>query len=147
MLYTIGEAAGKMNLTTYTLRYYDREGLLPFVERSSSGVRMFQEKDFEWIKLIECMKNAGMPIKEIKQFIDWYIEGDSTISLRRNMFYERKKIVEEQIETLKRTLDTLKYKCWFYDTALAAGTTAAPKSINLEDMPDEIRELKGKIDL
>lgn len=93
------------------------------------------------------MKAAGMPIKEIKQFIDWYTEGDSTIQLRRDMFYERKKIVEEQIETLKKTLNTLNYKCWFYDTAVAAGSTAVPKNMKPEEMPDEIREIKEKIDL
>ena len=108
---------------------------------------MFKEKDFEWIRLIECMKAAGMPIKEIKTFIDWYREGDSTIQLRRDMFHERKVIVEEQIESLKKTLDTLKYKCWFYDTAVAAGTTSVPKSMKPEAMPEEIRERKGKFDL
>lgn len=147
MPYTISEAAVKMQLTPYTLRYYDREGLLPFVERSTGGIRMFKEKDFEWIRLIECMKAAGMPIKEIKTFIDWYMEGDSTLQLRRSMFHERKKIVEEHIESLNKTLETLNYKCWFYDTAVAAGTTSVPKNMKPEDMPDEIRELKDKIDL
>ncbi|WP_312886493.1 MerR family transcriptional regulator [Paenibacillus foliorum] len=147
MLYTISEAAVKMQLTSYTLRYYDREGLIPFVERSAGGVRMFKEKDFGWIRLIGCMKATGMPIKEIKQFVDWYMEGDSTLQLRRDMFYERKKLVEEQIESLQKTLNTIKYKCWFYDTAVAAGTTSVPKNMKPEDMPDEIRELKGKIDL
>lgn len=147
MLYTISEAAKILQLTTYTLRYYDREGLLPFVERSTGNIRMFKDKDFEWIRLIECMKAAGTPIKEIKLFIDWYVEGDSTLQLRRNMFHERKKIVEEQIELLKKTLDTLNYKCWFYDTAVASGTTSVPKNMKVEDMPDEIRDLKGRIDL
>ena len=147
MIYTIGEAAVKMGLTPYTLRYYDREGLLPFVERSVNGVRLFGEKDFEWIQMIECLKKSGMPIKKIKTFIDWYVEGNPTIEKRRDMFYERKAYVEEQIEMLKETLDMLKYKCWFYDTALAEGSTCAPKNIKHEDLPKEIQKIKRKIKL
>lgn len=147
MFYTIGEAAQKTGLTVYTLRYYDREGLIPFVERTASGIRMFQEKDFGWIRLVECLKAAGMPIKEIKQYIDWYLEGDSTIPLRRKMFYERKAMVEHQMEEMKKVLDTLEYKCWFYDTAAAAGSTSVPKSMKPEELPEDIRKLKENIDL
>ena len=70
MVYTVGEAAKRLGLSPSTLRYYDKEGLLPFVERSSGGIRMFQEKDFEWLQVIECMKKAGMPIKDIRQYLE-----------------------------------------------------------------------------
>lgn len=82
MFYSVGEMAKKLNVEPSTLRYYDKEGLLPFVERSSGGIRMFQDSDFEWLSIIECLKKTGMPIKEIKHFIDWCIEGDSTIDQR-----------------------------------------------------------------
>ena len=82
MFYTIGEMAKKMGVAPSTLRYYDKEGLLPFVERSGGGIRMFKDEDIEWLSIIECLKKTGMPIKEIKQFIDWCIEGDSTIDKR-----------------------------------------------------------------
>ena len=82
MFYTIGEMAKKMGVAPSTLRYYDKEGLLPFVERSGGGIRMFKGEDIEWLSIIECLKKTGMPIKEIKQFIDWCIEGDSTIDKR-----------------------------------------------------------------
>lgn len=78
MFYTIGEMAKKLNVAPSTLRYYDKEGLLPFVERSGGGIRMFKDSDFEWLSIIECLKKTGMPIKEIKNFIDWCMEGDST---------------------------------------------------------------------
>lgn len=147
MTYTIGNVAELLNVTASTLRYYDKEGLLPFVDRSSGGIRVFKEEDFEWLRLIECLKAAGMPIKSIKSFIDLYREGDSTIEQRRDMFYEGKATVEKQIELLKKSLDMLTYKCWFYDTAVASGTTTVPKAMKEEELPDEIRELKKRIDL
>ena len=67
-MYTIKEAAVKMNLPASTIRYYDKQGLLPFVQRSESGYRMFSEKDIDLLNMIECLKLTGMPIKEIKQF-------------------------------------------------------------------------------
>lgn len=59
MVYTVGEMAKRLDIPSSTLRYYDKERLLPFVERSSGGTRMFQEKDFEWLQIIECLKKAG----------------------------------------------------------------------------------------
>ena len=64
MIYTVGEMAQKLGVPASTLRYYDKEGLLPFVERSSGGIRMFRETDFEWLQVIRCMKKAGMSIKD-----------------------------------------------------------------------------------
>ena len=142
MLYTIGDAASHMGIAASALRYYDKEGLLPFVDRSSSGIRMFKESDMEWLKLIECLKATGMPIKEIKKFIDLYTAGDATLKPRRDMFYERKQAVEEQIVALQKTLDFIKYKCWYYDTAVAAGSADIPQSIKPEDMPKDILAMK-----
>jgi DNA-binding transcriptional MerR regulator len=141
-MYSIGEAAQKIGVSSSTLRYYDKEGLLPMVERSSGGIRVFKESDFEWLKLIECLKATGMPIKDIKQFIDWFMEGDSTLEQRRDMFYERKKAVEAQMKELQKTLDTIKYKCWYYDTAVEAGTADVPKNMKFDEYPEKIRELK-----
>lgn len=147
MSYTIGEVAEKMALTPYTLRYYEREGLLPFVERNANGIRIFKEADLGVLRLIECLKAAGMPIKGIKTFIDWYMEGDSTLEQRRDMFYDRKRILEEQLDSLKKTLDAINYKCWFYDTAIAAGTASVPRNMKPENLPKEIRILKDRINL
>ncbi|MCI9596743.1 MAG: MerR family transcriptional regulator [Firmicutes bacterium] len=69
MLYTVGEMAKVLGIPASTLRYYDKEGLLPFVERSSGGIRMFTDKDYEWLKVIECLKRSGLSIKDIKTFI------------------------------------------------------------------------------
>ncbi|MBM7837177.1 DNA-binding transcriptional MerR regulator [Alkalihalobacillus xiaoxiensis] len=139
MTYGISEVAEKVDLSPYILRFYEKEGLLPFLERDSNGRRMFTERDLEWIVLIGCLKATGMPLKEIKLFIDWYVEGDETLTLRQNMFYERKRAVEEKMAMLQKTMDMVTYKCWFYDVAVEAGTADAPKAIATEDLPDEIR--------
>ena len=73
MLYTVSEMAKRLGVAPSTLRYYDKEGLLPFIERSDGGIRMFKDTDFEWLSIIECLKKTGMPIKEMKVFIDWCI--------------------------------------------------------------------------
>lgn len=127
MFYTIGEAAEKMQLTAYTLRYYDKEGLLPFVERNEKGIRRFKEGDFGWLAIIECLKASGMPIKDIKTFIDWCMEGDHTLQQRYDMFVERRKVVEGQMAALQKILNTIDYKCWYYKTALEAGTSSVHK--------------------
>lgn len=145
MYYTISEAAQRMHLSAPTLRYYDKEGLLPFVDRSAGGARMFKESDFEWLRLIECLKSTGMPIRDIKQFIDWYMEGDTTLPQRRDMFYERRRAVEAQIETLQATLDMIDYKCWYYDTAVAAGSSRALQTLKPEELPEEVSRLKARI--
>lgn len=140
MVYSISQAAAKMNVSAYTLRYYDKEGLLPMVERRGGGIRVFNDNDFGWLRLIGCLKASGLSIKEIKQYIDWAMEGDSTLEKRREMFYARKKAVEEQMAELQKTLNTVTYKCWFYDTAVAAGTESAPKNTKFKDMPEEIQK-------
>ncbi|WP_145132940.1 MerR family transcriptional regulator [Paenibacillus sp. Y412MC10] len=120
--FSISEAAKQLNLTIYTLRYYDKEGLLPFVERTASGTRLFKESDIEALKVIECLKTTGMPIKEIKNFINWCSEGDKTLKQRYDMFLERKAVVEAQMEELKKTMEVIEHKCFYYKTALDAGT-------------------------
>ena len=122
--YTIKDAAEKMNVPTSTIRFYDKSGLLPFMGRSESGYRLFSEKDIATLRIIDCLKKTGMPIKEIKKFSDWLQEGDSSLQQRYKMFLERKKVVEAQMVELQATLDIIKYKCWYYETAIAAGTEA-----------------------
>jgi DNA-binding transcriptional MerR regulator len=122
MIYTIAQVAGKFGITAHTLRYYDKEGLLPFVERSASGRRRFKEEDFGWLAMIECLKTTGMPLKRIKQYIDWCGKGDATLQKRHELFLERKTAIKQQIKALEKALEKVKYKCWYYKTAVAAGT-------------------------
>lgn len=130
--YSIGEVAKKLDLTVYTLRYYDKEGLIPFVDRTSSGTRVFKESDIEALKIIECLKSTGMPLKEIKAFIDWCSEGDSTLKQRYEMFMDRKSCVEAQMEELRKTMELIDHKCWYYKTAIDAGTEDIHKENRVE---------------
>lgn len=125
--YSISEAAEKLNLTVHTLRYYDKEGLTPFVERTVGGTRVFKETDIDALKIIECLKATGMPLKEIKHFIDWCAAGDATLQERYDLFLERKATVEAQMRELQETMALIEHKCWYYETALAAGTEAVHK--------------------
>lgn len=122
MPYTIKEAAELMHVTPTTLRYYDKQGLLPFVKRKESGYRIFSDNDILMLRVIECLKRTGMPIKDIRQFTDWVLQGDASLQQRYHMFLERRRVVEEQISRLQKTLEFINHKCWYYETALAAGT-------------------------
>ena len=111
-----------MGVPTCTIRYYDKEGLLPFVERLASGYRIFTEKDIATLRIIDCLKKTGMSIKEIRQFSSWLEQGDSSLQQRYDMFLERRRVVKQQMAELQKILDTVNYKCWYYETAIAAGT-------------------------
>ena len=102
MLYTVGEMARFLNVSASTLRYYDKEGLLPFVERSNSGIRMFSDKDYEWLKIIECLKKSGLSIKEIRSYIDMTKRGDDSLEERLQLFEERKKDVKDNERTSRK---------------------------------------------
>ncbi|WP_405381083.1 MerR family transcriptional regulator [Phascolarctobacterium sp.] len=135
MYYTIGEMAKLLHIATSTLRYYDKEGLLPFVERSSGGIRMFKEIDYEWLCVIECLKGAGMPLKDIKEFVHMSMQGDVTMQERLKLILKQREAVQQQMAELQRTLDVLDYKKWYYETAVSAGTTKVPREMSDEEMP------------
>ena len=145
MIYTVGEMAKKIGVAPSTLRYYDKEGLLPFVERSSGGIRVFKEADYEWLKVIECLKKTGMPLKDIKTFIEMAVQGDETIDERLELIRKQRDEVSKQIAELQETMDTLNFKCWYYEIAKSAGTTAVPREMKLEELPEEFREIRKKL--
>ena len=113
MSYTIKQAAEIMNVTPTTLRYYDKQGLLPFMERKESGYRIFSEEDIKMPRGIECLKKSGMPIKDIRQFSKWVQMGDDSLQERYEMFLERRRTVEAQMAELQETLDFINHKCWY----------------------------------
>lgn len=145
MLYTVGEMARFLNISASTLRYFDKEGLLPFVERSNSGIRMFNDKDYEWLKIIECLKKSGLSIKEIRSYIDMTKRGDDSLEERLQLFEERKKDVERQMKELQETLDLLKYKCWYYEMAIQDQSEERVRSLSAEELPEEYKKIKNHI--
>lgn len=147
MLYTVGEMAKVMHIPASTLRYYDQEGLLPFVERSSGGIRMFSEKDYEWLKVIECLKSSGLSIKEIRAFIDMAARGDESIHERLELFQSRRAAVKKQREDLQATLDLLEFKCWYYEQAVKDGTEANVKAMTADQLPEPYKTTKEKMSM
>lgn len=145
MVYTVGEVAKILKIAPSTLRYYDKEGLLPFVERSDSGIRVFKEDDFKWLHIVECLKKSGLSIKDIKNYINLSFQGDETIEERLEIFQNQRKKVLEQMEELKNILDTLDYKCWYYETAKKHGTTKIVQNMPIEEIPEHLRKAKEKI--
>lgn len=103
MTYTIGEISKRFNISISTIRYYDKEGLLPDIKREN-GIRKFSEQDVETIFIIECLKKTNVELKDIKRFIMMVKQGDSTIDERLNFFKEQKEKTLNQIKVLKKAV-------------------------------------------
>lgn len=145
MLYTVGEMARILGIPASTLRYYDQEGLLPFVERSSSGMRMFKDSDYEWLRIIECLKKTGMQLKDIRTFIHMAMQGDETIEARLTLIRSQRAAVEKRMAELTETLEALDFKCWYYETAQKAGTTAVPCNMSDDELPPQFRAVRTRL--
>ncbi len=118
-MYTINDIAKICDISVYTIRFYDKEGLLPFVTRNSSGNRQFSEEDLDLVKLICCLKNTGMQVKEIKQYIDLCMQGEVTAAARRQIMDDHRKAILRQIDDLKKNLTIVNLKIGFYDSYIA----------------------------
>ncbi|QGQ97680.1 MerR family transcriptional regulator [Paenibacillus psychroresistens] len=96
---SIKEASKRLDIPPHTIRYYEKEGLLPFIQRDEHGNRIFEHKDLDWIKLMTCFRVTGMPIAALKHIVDLALQGDSTIP-------ERKAVLEKhKMELQKRQME------------------------------------------
>ena len=139
-MYTIGHVSQMFNIPISTLRYYDKEGFFPNLKRSS-GIRRFGEQDIEALKVIECLKESGLELKDVKQFIKWATKGSSTYKNRKELFEKRKIAVEQEIRKLQKTLNILEYKCWYYDKAIKDGTEDKIYKMLPNKLPTRIQKL------
>ena len=139
-MYTIGQISEMFHLPISTLRYYDREGLFPDIERQS-GMRKFGEKELEALRVIECLKASGLEIKDIKQFMVWVREGSATYAQRKQLFEDRRAAVEEEMRQLEKTLAMIRFKCWYYETALRDGNEDGISAMLPDHLPPEIQGL------
>lgn len=137
-MYKISQISKMFNLPISTIRYYDKEGLFPKITRSS-GIRQFNDNDLDMIRLIECMKKSGIKIKDIKQFIEWSLQGSSTYTLRRDFFVEKKEMLEEEIIKMQKSLDMLRFKCWYYEKAIQDGNEEKILKMLPDNLPKEIQ--------
>jgi len=118
----IGEVAKKTGLTEYTLRFYEKAGIMPNVAKRPGGVRDYGPADMARLGMIECLKKTGMSLADIKVFIEWCEAGDETIDLRYNMFVERKNAVKKQMAEIRKNLKIIDFKIEYYERARKAGT-------------------------
>lgn len=139
-MYTIGQVSEMFHLPISTLRYYDKEGLFPHLERTS-GIRRFSQREIDALHLIECLKRAGVELKDIKQFMEWCTEGPSTYQKRRDFFEQQKAAAEKEIQKMERVLDMLRFKCWYYDQAIADGNEDRIQSMMPDQLPPEIQKI------
>lgn len=138
-MYTIGQVAEKVGLPVSTLRYYDKAGLFPNLQRSG-GIRRFGEQELEALRVIECLKKSGLEIREIKQFMVWCSQGSATYADRLELFIRQKAQVEAELERMNRVWDMLRFKCWYYGQAIRDGNEDRLRKIIPDALPEEIRD-------
>ena len=139
-MYTIGQVSKMFNLPVSTLRYYDREGLFPGMERVS-GIRQFSDSEIETLHVIECLKKSGLEIKDIRLFMSWCAEGPATYENRKELFENRKAALEAQIMELEKNMAMIRFKCWYYEQAIADGNEERLSTMIPDDLPEDIRNL------
>lgn len=110
MGYTVKVVAAKTGLSPNTLRYYEKEGLLPHVQRSKSGIRHYSNDDLEWLDVISCLKNTGMSIKQIRDFVNLSQQGPETLKERRGMLFAHRQEVEGRIQKMQQHLKRVSQK-------------------------------------
>ena len=128
MTYTIGEFAEKTGLSTHTLRYYEKEGLLYSINRKSNGLREFSDKDLSLLNIILCLKATGMSIGNIKQYVNMCKEGKETENARKEIFVIQKQHIEAEINKLNSYLETVDYKIWYYENLAKLGNEEDPQN-------------------
>lgn len=116
---TIAEVSKKYDLSADTLRYYERIGLLPGVNRNKSGIRDYSEEDCRWVEFIKCMRSAGLPIEILIEYVTLFQKGDETVGARKELLVEQRKLLTEKMEEMQKTLERLNYKITMYEQGLA----------------------------
>jgi len=114
----ISEVSEQYELSADTLRYYERIGLLPPVNRSESGIRDYNELDARRVEFIKCMRSAGLPIEVLIEYMDLVQQGDSTVEARKEILIEQRDLLAARMEEMQKTLDRLNYKIDVYEKAL-----------------------------
>ena len=112
---TIAEVSEKYNITTDTLRYYERIGLLPPVTRTSGGIRNFMETDCNWVQFIKCMRDAGIPVEALIDYVNMFQQGDSTRAARKDLLVEQRRLLKARLDDLQKTLNHLDWKIEHYE--------------------------------
>ena len=118
---TIKEVSEKYNISQDTLRYYERVKVIPRVTRTAGGIRDYQEEDIKWVELAICMRNAGLPIESLIEYLNLYQQGDSTIGARLDLLKEQMELLQQQRKQIDKTMEKLSYKISIYEEAIRTG--------------------------
>ena len=141
-MYSIGEVSKMFNIPISTIRYYDKKGLFINIERNSAGIREFGKREIDTLNVIQCLKKSGMQLDDIKQFMDWCSQGDSSLEERYKMFLKRREDVKKQIKDLQETLDYIDFKCSYYEQAVDDGTEENVRANIDKIMPEHVKNLR-----
>lgn len=143
MSYSISQVAKMMGVTPSTLKYYDQEGLLPHIKRVN-GMRVFEDEDFRWLRVLNCLKNTKMPIKKIRKYVELAQKGDETLQERYQLIQEQKEYILSQIQEYQYYLQEIEYKEWYYQQAIQAGSEESVKkhgsnhaTLEVDRIPEE----------
>lgn len=118
---TIKEVSEKFNISSSTLRYYERVGMIPAVNRNTSGVRDYLAQDLAWVELAKCLRGAGLSVEFMTEYVRLYKEGDLTIGKRLDLLSTQRENLLEQKKQIDITLDRLNYKISKYEEAMESG--------------------------
>jgi DNA-binding transcriptional MerR regulator len=121
MTMTIKEVCEKFNLSPDTLRYYERAGVIPEVRRTKGGIRDYSQDDVNWVENAVCMRNAGVPIEMLIEYVRLFQMGDETIETRRDLLLEVRNGIQEKLDQYQATMDRLNYKISRYEEAVKTG--------------------------
>lgn len=124
---TIAEVSKQYNISADTLRYYERIGLIPPVNRNKNGIRDYTDEDCKWVDFIKCMRSAGLPIEVLIEYVTLFRQGNSTIEARKEILIEQRGILEEKINFMTATLERLNYKIDNYDTIILSAENRLTK--------------------
>lgn len=118
-MYTMKEASNQVGISYETLKYYCKEGLVPNVKRDKNNYRIFDEKNIAWLNGLQCLRKCGMSIKDMKLYMNYCLEGYSTIPKRKDMLSESKESLLKQIKEINECIEFIDNKQAFYDDVLS----------------------------
>ncbi|SHH86331.1 MerR family transcriptional regulator [Clostridium grantii] len=132
MNYSIKEVSEITGLPASTLRYYEKEKLLPGIMRNDSGIRIYTQEDLDWLSVISCLKDTDMSIKYIKKFVCLCALGDSSLEERRQLLLNHRETVQSRIAELQHHLEHINHKVNYYETACQKSKETELKEVSLE---------------
>lgn len=137
--YSIGQGARIFGLSIPTIRYYDAKGLIPNLHRTATDNRLFTMDNLQTINMIGCLKKSGMSIKDIKTFISWCNQGDSTLIKRQEMFHQLRSSLINKLHDLQSMMEVVNFKCRYYDLAVDNHSEAVAKQKLAHQQPDGLK--------